>query len=170
MMETEYLWAMKEFGNDEIKVRVFFEKKAYSCLKEIVDKSVNFETGGIIIGYYDVSCQNAIITEITNAPEDSKSGRYWFHRGVFGLKKLLINRWKAKEDYYLGEWHFHPKSSPHPSSIDISQMKQISNDKRYKCTEPLLLIVGEINGKLEINLMLIINGKIYKLMERTLKL
>ncbi len=168
MMKTECLWAMKEFRNDEINVSVFLEEKAYSSLKEITDKSVNLETGGILIGYYDVSSLNAIITEITIAPEDSKSGRNWFHRGVLGLKQLLIYRWQAREDYYLGEWHLHPKSSPQPSLIDVSQMKQISNDKRYNCKEPLLLIVGEINRELDINLMLIMNDKIYKFMEKIL--
>lgn len=154
---------MKEFRNYDIDVSVILEDKAYRYLKEIVDNSASIETGGILIGYYDVSCHNAIITEITNAPIDSNSGRSWFHRGVIGLKQLLIQRWKIKEDYYLGEWHLHPKSSPQPSHVDISQMKKISKDKRYNCREPLLLIVGENNGKLIINLMLIINDKIYEL-------
>jgi integrative and conjugative element protein (TIGR02256 family) len=169
-MKAEYLWAMKEFRNDEIEVRVILEDKAYSCLEEIVNSSGCFETGGILIGYYDVSCQNAIITEITNAPKDSKSGGNWFSRGISGLKQLLIHRWKAKEEYYLGEWHLHPKSFPKPSSVDVSQMKQISKDKRYNCKEPLLLIVGENKRKLEINLMLIMNDKIYEFKKNNLQL
>lgn len=161
-MKTEYLCAMKEFKNEEIDVKVILEDKAYISLEKIVNNSGELETGGILIGYYDVSCQNAIITELTNAPKDSKKGRNWFSRGVFGLKKLLINRWRLKGDYYLGEWHLHPKSFPQPSSIDVAQMKQISKDKRYNCKEPLLLIVGENNGKLEIYLMLIMNDKVYE--------
>lgn len=165
-MEMEYLWAMKEFRNDDIEVRVILENKAYCSLSEITSNSGRFETGGILIGYYDVLRQNAIVTEITNAPKDSKSGGTWFLRGVSGLKQLLIHRWKIKEEYYLGEWHFHPKSSPKPSFVDISQMKQISKDNRYNCKEPLLLIVGENKGKLAINIMLIINNKIYELREK----
>lgn len=156
---------MKEFRNDELNVKVILEDKAYRQLVEIVKKSGGLETGGILIGYYSVSCQNAFITEVTNAPFDSKSGKSWFSRGIMGLKQLLIQRWNINEEYYLGEWHLHPKSYAKPSYVDVIQMKQIAIDIQYNCKEPILMIAGEHGGIIEIYIMLIINGKKYDFKE-----
>ncbi len=116
---------MREYENIELKSKIFIEEAAYhKLLSVIADNGDKLETGGIIIGYYDDMCKNAVITEFTNPPEDSKSDRFRFYRGIQGLKKLLQQRWKERNEYYLGEWHLHPGSSPTPSATDIAQMKK----------------------------------------------
>lgn len=100
------------------------------------------ETGGIIIGQYSASLDNAIVTSITPPPPDSKAGKTWFDRGVEGLPEILSHSWNNLGTYYLGEWHFHPFSAPTPSSQDKRQMKQIASNKKYNCPEPILLIIG----------------------------
>lgn len=99
------------------------------------------ETGGILVGKYNSFFNTAEVTEIIKAPRDSSFGRAWFHRGVYGLKSQLRRFW-INNQYYLGEWHFHPHSSPAPSSTDIIQIKKIAADKEYNCPEPILLIIG----------------------------
>jgi proteasome lid subunit RPN8/RPN11 len=99
------------------------------------------ETGGILVGKYNYFLNTAEIEEIIKAPKDSGFGGTWFHRGVKGLKSQLQRFWKNNK-YYLGEWHFHPLSSPLPSKTDIMQIKEIARDKRYNCPEPILLIIG----------------------------
>ena len=49
--------------------------------------------------------------------------------------------------YYLGEWHYHPKASPLPSSTDVNQMFRFANSSDLKCPEPILVIFGEDLGK-----------------------
>jgi hypothetical protein len=44
------------------------------------------ETGGILIGRYELDGNSAIVTEATIRPEDSRSGGTWFQRGVHGLR------------------------------------------------------------------------------------
>lgn len=50
------------------------------------------ETGGILIGRYDLDGNSAIVPEATIRPKDSRSGRAWFQRGIHGLKDMLRNR------------------------------------------------------------------------------
>ena len=104
------------------------------------------ETGGILIGHYSEDCSVAIIEEATSPPNDSKHKRAKFFRGTNNLIQKLDDVW-LKGSYYLGEWHFHPNSSPVPSSTDRCQMRTLSSDAKLNCPEPILLIVGENRGK-----------------------
>lgn len=100
------------------------------------------ETGGILIGFYNEQYTSAIISKFISAPPDSKSGPTWFVRGINGVKKKLDQLWYKKNEYYIGEWHYHPDSSSNLSNQDIKQMSEISSNENYKCPEPVLLIVG----------------------------
>ena len=91
---------------------------------------------------YDLDLQSAIITKVLGPPSDSKYGRTTFVRGTKGVKKTLDSLWK-EDQYYLGEWHFHPNALPIASSQDISQMNKIAKNVVYKCPEPLMLIIGQ---------------------------
>ena len=99
------------------------------------------ETGGILIGRYSSRHDTAVITKIGKPPMDSESFRRMFRRGTHGLQELLDRLWPIQE-YYLGEWHYHPCSSATSSSADREQMQRISESSGYCCPEPILLIVG----------------------------
>jgi integrative and conjugative element protein (TIGR02256 family) len=116
------------------------------------------ETGGILIGYYSEDFKTAHITMVTGPPKDSKSGPTWFHRGTKGLKKLLLKKWEYQE-FYIGEWHFHPDGPVEPSPQDIKQMIEISVSRRYNCPEPLMIIVAGKASKFMLQPYILINGK-----------
>jgi integrative and conjugative element protein (TIGR02256 family) len=119
-----------------------------SIPKRIINKAIHIcssskkETGGILVGYYSSNQKWAHIKDVTNPPKDSQKGFSTFFRGVCGLKELLDFEWKNNGHYYIGEWHYHPKSSPQPSQTDIEQMIFFSKDYGLKCPEPILLIIG----------------------------
>lgn len=104
-------------------------------------KSKNKETGGILIGKYSKDRTKAIISSITGPPKDSKQSNYAFYRGVNGLNKILDKKYNLGYRY-LGDWHFHPNSSPRPSIVDDMQMKKFAVDKLLNCPELILLIIG----------------------------
>lgn len=120
---------------------------------------------GVLFCEYTVSLQKAIITELSDAPIDSKAGYNWFYRGIKGLKRLLADKWTKRGEYYLGEWHLHPNSSPNPSIIDIRQMKMNARNKEFNCPEPILLIIGGNSLAVEISVTLLFAGKLYSLKE-----
>ena len=120
---------------------------------------------GVLFCEYTVSLQKAIITELSDAPIDSKAGYNWVYRGIKGLKRLLADKWTKRGEYYLGEWHLHPNSSPNPSIIDIRQMKMNARNKEFICPEPILLIIGGNSLAVEISVTLLFAGKLYSLKE-----
>lgn len=133
---------MRTYTNENNKITIFFAEDLLSEVKELCKEKGNLETGGILVGMYDLDLQSAIITKVLGPPSDSKYGRTTFVRGTKGVKKTLDSFWKEGQ-YYLGEWHFHPNALPIASSQDISQMNKIAKNVVYKCPEPLMLIIGQ---------------------------
>lgn len=100
------------------------------------------ETGGILIGRYVENHRLAEIVQAVGPTPDSRAGRTWFWRGTKGLQELLDRLWINEGLYYLGEWHYHVRSSPAPSPTDDEQMYEISRDPSWSCPEPILLIMS----------------------------
>lgn len=128
------------FKLKDTDVQVILEKEHVDTMGKFVRASGINETGGIILGHY-TDATTAIITKIVGPPSDSKSGRFWFIRGVKGLASLLVKAWEVNE-YYLGEWHYHPNGTITPSQQDLRQMKKISQSNRYNCPEPIMIIIA----------------------------
>ncbi len=117
------------------------EYNAYEQMLQYCVKSNPNETGGILIGNYSTNQGIANIIQTPPPPLNSKHAKYNFSRGTKGLKETLDIAWKNGQ-YYLGEWHYHPNAPADPSYTDIKQMITFSNDKKLKCPEPILLIIG----------------------------
>lgn len=62
-------------------------------------------------------------------------------RGVVGLRAKLRRLWRTGE-YYVGEWHFHPFSSPTPSETDRRQFEKFAADSALVCPHPVMIVVG----------------------------
>ncbi|HBB9854244.1 TPA: Mov34/MPN/PAD-1 family protein [Escherichia coli] len=129
------------FFTDDLGYSVTITPQVTELIRSNCVKAGGNETGGILIGKYIENGHIAVVTEATGSPEDSISGRTSWQRGKKGLKALLADRWKEGL-WYLGEWHFHPGSSPAPSGADLKAMTDISTTGEYQCKAPLLLIAG----------------------------
>jgi len=106
-------------------------------------KAGGVETGGILVGNYSNGHRCALVTDCSGAPQDSSAGITHFYRGVKGLKTWMKRLWRRQaKQYYLGEWHYHPKANPTPSGTDLEQLKKIASDASYHCPEPVLFIIG----------------------------
>lgn len=117
--------------------------EAWRQIDRECSRSGTVETGGVLVGHYSNDQATALVTEALPPPKDSARGASWFHRGVVDLRALLAERWKSQlRTYYIGEWHYHPASVVEPSGDDLAQMHAISVDPRYRCQEPVMMIVG----------------------------
>lgn len=132
----------KFFTSSDGQFAVQFEQFLLDHIKSICIKNLELETGGILVGKYSSDLTTAIVLHIDGPTEDSKSGSTWFFRGVKGLKKKLEIFWRKEQLYYLGEWHYHPLSSPQPSKTDEQHMKSITKNENTSCENPILLIIG----------------------------
>lgn len=107
------------------------------------NRSGAIETGGILVGHYTNGQSTAFVTEALPPPTDSARGTSWFYRGMAGLRGLLAKRWQSElRTYYIGEWHYHPAFIVEPSGDDLAQMYAINADPRYRCREPVMMVVG----------------------------
>lgn len=137
-MSSDYLFSSTD---NVFKVKIAAHV-IQSAIKECIT-SFPLETGGVLAGSYDKNGRVAEVRVFTPPPGDSKSSRAAFYRGIAGLKKMFLALWQS-EEYYLGEWHYHPNSSPSASSTDVNQMKKIANSEKWQCPEPVLVIIGRI--------------------------
>lgn len=125
------------------KFGVSFQRVLFSKMLQECWNAGHYETGGILFGKYNDDLDDANILGFSTAPNDSKRGRFSFQRGIAGLQKMLHSLWqKTDREYYLGEWHFHPYSSPVASSTDRQQMFAHANDRKLHCPEPIMIIIG----------------------------
>lgn len=137
-------------------VAVMITEAIRTKLLEHCKKADQLETGGILIGHYTPLGDQAIITEVSGPPRDSIASRWSFIRGLRGLQQLVDRAWQRR-DYYIGEWHFHPYARPSPSDRDRRQIIAFSEDRAYRCPEPILLVVGgdpTVGGELGIGVVL----------------
>jgi len=133
---------------NKIRFKSIDDKFSAEITDEILDdihleciKANNTETGGILIGKYSKDRSNAIISSITGPPKDSKHSKCTFEIGVIGLDKIIDDNLDLGYRC-IGDWHFHPNSSPKSSITDDKQMKKFASYKPLNCPEPILLIIG----------------------------
>ncbi|MDK2800007.1 MAG: hypothetical protein PWQ70_1626 [Clostridiales bacterium] len=109
-----------------IVVDEYLEKK----LKEIRIGKLPVETGGVLIGSYDMSRKIVYIVDTIPSPPDSDEHPKSYIRGCNGLE-YKVNKIKeltqGKLDY-IGEWHSHPEGcSGNPSDYDIALLTWVTN-------------------------------------------
>ncbi|KAB2928738.1 MAG: hypothetical protein F9K24_21680 [Leptonema illini] len=116
------------------KVRGFRE----SCLPS--------ETGGVILGYYDLPKRKIYIVDIRPQPTDSEGNSSGFSRGVDGVAAdvRVVQERTAHIVNYVGEWHSHPPgTSSAPSRQDSIQLEYLARQFNHDGFPALMLIVGE---------------------------
>lgn len=129
------------FSSEDNRYQLILRKQALKTILNECAKSGRYETGGVMVGYYSDELDQAIVTEVSRKPDDSKSSGFTFVRGIEGLLNFFKNLWPYRR-YYLGEWHFHPFAEPTPSGNDFEAIKEIQANPNYDCKIPLLLILG----------------------------
>lgn len=138
------------FRSEDNNYKIIICENTYAKIIKECKKFRNLETGGILIGNYSRDNITAYIKD-SYSPNDSKHFKSKFFRGTGGINNILNKKWD-KNEYYLGEWHYHPNPSSKSSKIDDIQMINFSNNKKLNCPKPILLIIGGNSLKWSLNL------------------
>jgi hypothetical protein len=104
------------------------------------------ETGGVLIGTYDMDRKIVFVSDIIGSPEDSYEYPTAYIRGVKGLKDELsrVEQVTAGGLRYVGEWHSHPKGYGSQMSSDDHVLFGWLIDHMNKEGVPgLMLIAGD---------------------------
>lgn len=136
---------MLKFFNRKERIAVLIRASDVEKAMKLCNQTRNFETGGILIGYYSNNYRTANITFFSKPPEDSKGTFNSFVRGFKKLKEIISFFFSANKHYYIGEWHYHPVNNAICSNVDIEQIKKISKDTKIDCKEPILVIISKEN-------------------------
>ncbi|WP_292294678.1 ThiF family adenylyltransferase [Marivita sp.] len=104
------------------------------------------ETGGILLGGFDLDRRTLYVTAALPCPSDSKAGRSYFDRGARGVQDAIadVERTTMRHITYIGEWHTHPAGSTSaPSSLDRTLLNWVADLRQLFLMPGLLLILGD---------------------------
>jgi integrative and conjugative element protein (TIGR02256 family) len=105
------------------------------------------ETGGALVGCWDLSRRILYIVDITGAPQDSTEQPTAFIRGSKDLSCWInaISEITGKAVEYVGEWHSHPDGySTRPSDKDRQVFEWIDERLSIDGLPSVMLIVGDV--------------------------
>jgi len=103
------------------------------------------ETGGVLIGYFDVSRRYVYVVDALPAPRDSTERKDAFIRGFAGLHDEIrqIETCTGGQVGYVGEWHSHPdRAGVGMSDDDSGLLREIADEVRVDGQPGVLMIVG----------------------------
>lgn len=146
------------FRDDNHIYTIRLSGETYEQMIFYSDKANPYETGGVLVGNYSADQTTANIIQITLPPKESRHHKFSFHRRTIGLMQFLDSMWNQGQ-YYLGEWHYHPNSSPIPSNTDLKQMSTLSKSSKLKCPEPIMIIIGGSTKEWKISAGIYVNDK-----------
>jgi integrative and conjugative element protein (TIGR02256 family) len=104
------------------------------------------ETGGVLLGYFDLKLNTIYVVDALSAPIDSQGDETGFTRGKEGLVEH-IQTVQAKTGNivnYIGDWHSHPhNASSNPSADDFRLLSYLAAQLQRDGLPALMLIVSE---------------------------
>lgn len=104
------------------------------------------ETGGVLLGVYDMDRRAVYVVDATPSPPDSAEWPVCYVRGCEGLPEQIakVRSRTAGQVEYIGEWHSHPNGcSTRPSSDDQNVFAWQAQHMVAEGLPPLMAIVGE---------------------------
>ena len=129
-----------EFWSHDRRFGIHLPGVVLGDIRRMCQEAGDEETGGILIGRYTEDLRCAEVTEASGPPADSERAGNWLIRGVAGLAARLGRSWRRRREYYLGEWHFHPRGNLTESGPDRTTMTKVSRSANSNCPEAVLLI------------------------------
>ncbi len=99
------------------------------------------ESGGLLLGYENAITKNYTISSVTEPNIADKRSRCFLRLSMFHRNTLETI---AAPYGYIGTWHTHPTSKPHPSGVDLIDWKE-SLAANHKKTDVLIFIIAGID-------------------------
>ena len=121
-----------------------------SKLKRLRAAGLPAETGGVLLGTWDLVNRVVYVADTIPAPPDSKKRVTSFIRGCDGLLDQVTLAGKATSGMlqYTGEWHSHPNGyGTAPSDDDRRVFEWIAEKASEDGYQPVMAIVGELEAR-----------------------
>jgi integrative and conjugative element protein (TIGR02256 family) len=115
-------------------------------LRSLRNGSLPRETGGVLLGIWDLDEKTVYVVDTIPAPPDSKKRMTSFIRGSEGLIEQVRSSVSATAEMvqYIGEWHSHPDGyATEPSDDDAEVFSWIAERTELNGFQAVMAIVGE---------------------------
>jgi integrative and conjugative element protein (TIGR02256 family) len=115
-------------------------------LRSLRNGSLPRETGGVLLGIWDLDEKTVYVVDTIPAPPDSKKRMTSFIRGSEGLIEQVRSSVSATAEMvqYIGEWHSHPDGyATEPSDDDAEVFSWIAEKTELDGFQAVMAIVGE---------------------------
>lgn len=109
------------------------------------------ETGGVLVGAYDLPQKTVYVVDTIPSPPDSEEWPTLYIRGSEGLRERVasITERTAGQLEYVGEWHSHPDGcSCMPSNDDFKVFSWMTDRMSAAGLPALMAIIGERGSSL----------------------
>ncbi|AXA67835.1 Mov34/MPN/PAD-1 family protein [Pseudomonas oryzihabitans] len=109
---------------DSASMRVTLSDAVIRTMRALRRQAGRDETGGVLLGSYDLVGNVLHIVAALPAPADSRRSPTYFIRGMKDLKPLIesVAEASAGRLHYVGEWHSHPAGAPARPSDDDEEV------------------------------------------------
>jgi integrative and conjugative element protein (TIGR02256 family) len=128
------------------ETRIVWDEGLRAKVREMRERGLPAETGGVLLGYFDLKANRAYIVDALPAPPDSIRTASEFARGIEGLESAIKDASERTAGIvgYVGEWHSHPRNvSAAHSGLDIMLLVHLATMLRHDGLPALMLIAGE---------------------------
>lgn len=127
-------------------IRFTVSARAMRRMRELRGAALPDETGGVLVGGFDLSRGVAHVVDVLPAPPDSRQAPTYFIRGRKDLGPAVdaIASGSAGALGYLGEWHSHPRGAAvRPSPEDEGVWQHLERHIGPTGTPYAMAIVGD---------------------------
>ena len=135
-----------EAGDYRIRIsRIVFKQVKGWVKQNNRVRSNDYETGGLIWGFWDAAVKVIWIFDSSGPPSDSKHGKAQFTCGIKGT--IEEHKLRMKRTYgvsgFIGYWHTHPNIPSCQSNIDMENMANLVSCFGQNQKRSLMLIFGK---------------------------
>ncbi len=123
----------------------------FQKLADVRSSKLPNETGGVLIGAYDLPSKTVYVVDTIPSPPDSEEWPMLYIRGSEGLRDKMadITEMTAGQLQYVGEWHSHPdRCSCLPSNDDYKVFSWMTDGMSAVGLPALMGIIGELGSSL----------------------
>lgn len=118
----------------------------YAMIRSLRESKLPNETGGVLIGSFDLDRRIVYLVDIVTSPPDSQEWPTLYIRGSEGLGTEVrrISSLTMGMLHYVGEWHSHPRGAPAvPSEDDRKVFLWLAELMGQDGLPPVMLIAGD---------------------------
>jgi hypothetical protein len=123
----------------------------FQALCDLRSSKLPNETGGVLIGSYNLPSKTVYVVDTIPSPPDSEEWPTLYIRGSEGLRDRVasITKMTVGQLEYVGEWHSHPdRCSCMPSDDDFKVFSWMTDRMSAAGLPALMAIIGEAGASL----------------------